>query len=428
MFVFVLSINGKPLMPTNPAKARVLLKTGKAKVIRTTPFTIKLLYETTEYTQPVIAGMDTGSKKIGCAAVSNDVVLYQSEIEIRDDVSGKMQQKSMYRRNRRSRKTRYRQARFNNRGNSTKSGRIAPSIRSKIESHLRERNFVESILPVTKWAVELASFDIHKITNPDVSGIEYQNGNQKGFYNTKAYVLNRDSYTCQHCKGKSKDPKLDCHHIIFRSNHGTDAPENLITLCHTCHSDLHAGKFKLSTRKSKTKHATEIGIVKSQLKKIGWEFQETFGYETKFKRKIKLDLPKTHYNDAVAICCDDNQQVQTNNIAYYKKHVCAGDYQQRKGQRSEKKIPTGKLFGIRKFDLIKTSKGIGFVKGRISTGYAVLMDIFGKTTIKSTNINKNCTRLTARSTTLVSQFKIEQSLTHSSPTCQPATVEEGVFC
>ena len=114
MFVFVLSINGKPLMPTNPAKARALLKTGKAKVIRTTPFTIKLLYESEEYTQPVIAGMDTGSKKIGCAAISNNIVRSQSEIGIRDDISGKMQQRSMYRRNRRSRKTRSRPVRFDN--------------------------------------------------------------------------------------------------------------------------------------------------------------------------------------------------------------------------------------------------------------------------------------------------------------------------
>ena len=95
-------------------------------------------------------------------------VLYQSEVYLREDVSGKMQQRAMYRRTRRSRKTRYRPARWNNRANSRRDGRLAPSIRSKLESHFREKKFVESILPVTKWKVELASFDIHKITNPDV--------------------------------------------------------------------------------------------------------------------------------------------------------------------------------------------------------------------------------------------------------------------
>ena len=105
-------------MPTNQAKARILLKTGKAKVVSRVPFTIKLTYNSNSYTQPIVAGMDTGSKKIGCAAIGNNKVLYQSETEIRKDVSSKMQQRVMYRRTRRGRKTRYRPARFDNRGNS----------------------------------------------------------------------------------------------------------------------------------------------------------------------------------------------------------------------------------------------------------------------------------------------------------------------
>ena len=248
--------------------------------------------------------MDTGGQVVGCSAIANGKVLYQSEVYLREDVSKKMQQRAMYRRTRRGNKTRYRPARFDNRSNSRKDGRLAPSIRSKFDSHFRERNFVESILPVTEWKVELASFDIRKITNPDVYGIGYQNGDQKGFYNVKAYVLARDNYTCQHCKGKSKDPKLHCHHIVFRSQRGTDSPENLICLCNTCHDALHAGKIKLSGGKSKTKHATEIGIIKSQIKKSDWNFVETFGYETKCKREQILELPKTHYFDAVSICSD----------------------------------------------------------------------------------------------------------------------------
>ena len=86
----------------------------------------------------------------------------------------------MYRRTRRGRKTRYRPSRFDNRGNSKKEGRLAPSIRSKLEAHFREKRFVESLLPVTEWKVELASFDIHKITNPDVSGTDTRKGTLKG--------------------------------------------------------------------------------------------------------------------------------------------------------------------------------------------------------------------------------------------------------
>ncbi len=414
-------------MPTNQAKARILLKTGKAKVVSRVPFTIKLTYNSNSYTQPIVAGMDTGSKKIGCAAIGNNKVLYQSETEIRKDVSSKMQQRVMYRRTRRGRKTRYRPARFDNRGNSRKDGRLAPSIRSKLESHFREKRFVESILPVTEWKVELASFDIHKITNPEVSGIGYQNGDQKGFYNLKAYVLSRDNYTCQHCKGKSKDPKLQCHHIIFRSNGGTDTPDNLITLCSTCHQKLHEGKIKHSGKLSKTKHTTEVGIIKSQIKKSEWNFKETFGYETKFKREFKLKLPKTHYNDGVAICCDFDQIVTTNPVVYFKKHVSKGDYQQTTGKRSEKKIPTGKLFGLRKFDLIKTEKGIGIVKGKRSTGYFAITDIFGNKIHDSVNVKRNCKRLRARTSSLIEQKVVSVKVDAFLPSLSLRS-EEGVSC
>ncbi|MFY1110888.1 MAG: RNA-guided endonuclease IscB [Methanosarcinaceae archaeon] len=417
MFVFVLSKDGKPLMPTKPAKARILLKTGKAKVVRTTPFTIKLLFESSSYTQPVTAGMDAGSKAVGCAAITSGKVLYQSEIYLREDVSKKMEQRKTYRRSRRSRrsrKTRYRPARFNNRGNSRREGRLAPSIKSKLESHFREKRFVESLLTVTKWKVELASFDIHKIKNPEVSGTGYQEGDLKGFYNVKAYVLHRDGYTCQHCRGKSKDSRLHCHHIVFRSKQGSDAPENLITLCETCHIALHAGEFELSGRRSNTKHATEVCIVKSQIKKSDWSFEEVFGYETKFRREQVLGLEKMHYFDALAICCGDKQKVEPDDTVYFKKHVPAGDYQQRKGKRSEKKIPTGKLFGLRKFDLVKTEKGIGIVRGKRSSGYFSISDLFGNKISDSVNIKKNSKRLRARTSTLIQKMELAEC-THSSP-------------
>ncbi|MDY0387000.1 MAG: RNA-guided endonuclease IscB [Methanolobus sp.] len=413
MNIFVQNKNGKPLMPTIPVIARLLLKEKKAKVVRKTPFTIKLLYETTEFTQPITAGMDTGSSMIGCTAISDNDVLYQSEVILRNDIKDKMTQRRQYRRTRRSRKTRHRKPRFNNRGN---KGKIAPSIKSKIESHLREKKFVELILPVTKWIVELASFDIHKISNPDVEGTGYQNGDLKGFYNTKAFVLARDKYTCQYCFGKSKDKKLECHHIVFRKNKGTDTPENLITLCKTCHKNLHAKysqeTFPIQGPVSRTKHATEIGIIKSQLRKSGWKFTETFGYETKFRREVILSLPKTHSNDAIAICCSDKQIIQLDNIVYVKRHIAAGDYQQTKGKHSQKKIPTGKLFGLRKFDLIKTIKGIGFVKGKRSSGYFSICDIFNKAISNSVKVKSECTRLQARTTTLTQITICRQIIVH----------------
>jgi hypothetical protein len=399
MFVYVLNKNGKPLMPCKPVVARLLLKSGKADVKSRVPFTIKLVNDSTEFKQSVVAGMDTGIKFVGCAATANGDVIYQSEVKLRADISKKMQQRAMYRRTRRGRKCRYRPARWANRASMRATGRIAPSIRSKVESHLREKRQVEAILPITNWKVETASFDIHKITNPEVTGTGYQQGAQKDFYNIKAYVLDRDNYKCQSGRKVKHSAKLHAHHVVFRSQGGTDAPSNLKVLCETCHNDLHAGKFELKAKKSKTKHATEIGVVKAQLK-LRWDFEDTYGYETKFKREQILCLPKTHHYDAVAICCEEGELVQPTSSVFHKRHVASGDYQQTKGARSEKRIPVGKLFGLKKHDLVQTPQGTGFVKGKRSSGYFALETILAEKVHASANIKKNTVRITARTTTL----------------------------
>ena len=183
-----------------------------------------------------------------------------------------------------------------------------------------------------------------------------------------------------------------------------------------CHADIHDGRIEFKSkcgrptkswhRASKTKSATEMSIIKSQLKKTDWEFDETFGYETKFKREQVLQLPKTHYHDAVAICCDDGEVVKLNDTVYFKKHVSKGDYKQTKGKRSEVRIPTGKLFGLRKFDLISTTKGTGFVKGKRTSGFFCISNICGDVLSASVNIKKNCVRLQARTTTLTERKAI----------------------
>ena len=170
MLVYVLNQHSKPLMPCKPQKARKLLESGKAKVVSRVPFTIKLLHGSSGHKQKITAGMDTGSETVGCAAIANGKVIYQSEVKIRTDVSKKMQRRAMYRRTRRGRKCRYRKPRFLNRSSARKAGRLAPSLLSKLQSHLREKAQIEKILPISHWKVETASFDIHKITNPDVWG------------------------------------------------------------------------------------------------------------------------------------------------------------------------------------------------------------------------------------------------------------------
>ncbi len=383
--VYVINYNDKPLMPCSNVIARLLLKSKKAKVIKREPFTIKLLYKPkTEYVQKCNLGIDTGSSKIGSSVVDeNNNILYLSEIEIRNDISKKMKQRLMYRRNRRSRKTRYRKARFLNRKNSIKKDRFSPTMISKIQSHLKEINFVKKLLPIENIILETATFDPHLLKDQSLTYRKhwgYQKGRLYGFSNMKAYILARDNYTCQHCKGKSKDSKLHVHHIIFRSNGGSDDESNLICLCSECHKKLHLGQISLKLkgkRKSNLKHATQMNSIRMQLLKKVENSIQTFGYITKENRQ-NMNLPKEHYFDAVAIASNGKDVTFKQNNVLYKKCISKGDYQQTSGIRSERKVPTNKIQGFRKFDKVLYNNEKYFIKGRISTGYAILMNIFAK--------------------------------------------------
>jgi hypothetical protein len=379
--VYVLNQDNKPLMPCVNVIARLLLKQDKAKCIKRTPFTIKLNYQTTNYTQDLTLGVDTGSGKVGSAVINEkNEVIYLSQIEIRNDITDKMTQRSKYRRNRRNRKTRYRKARWMNRSNSIKKDRFSPTMTSKINSHLKEIKFVKSILPITKIILETSTFDPHLLKNPNLKYDKwsYQKGINYGFTNTRAYVLARDNYTCNHCKGKSKDKKLEMHHIVFRRNGGSDEQDNLIILCKTCHDKLHSGEISLKKTgkvKTKLKHATQMNSIRVQLLKQV-ECEETFGFITKEHRQL-LNLPKEHYIDAVVIASQGNDVQFKTNTVLFKKCISDGDYQQTKGIRSEQRIPTCKIQGFRKFDKVKYLGKEYFIKGRMSSGYAILMDIEG---------------------------------------------------
>lgn len=379
--VYVISVKGEALMPCTPVIARLLLKEKRAKCVRKTPFTIKLLQETSNYKQELTLGIDTGSKTIGTAVVNNnDEVVYISEVEIRNDIAKKMTRRSSYRSNRRNRKTRYRKARWLNRGNSIKKNRFSPTMTSKINSHLKEINFIKSILPINKIIIETGTFDPHALKNPSVLSNKwlYSKGVNYGYANTKAYVLVRDNYKCQCCKGKKKYKRLEVHHLIYRSNGGSDESENLITLCSVCHKEVHEGKLVLKGGrfKGQLKHATQMNSIRKQLLRRVSGAIETFGYITKEHRQL-LGLPKEHYVDALVIASQGVETTFKTREILLKKCVSKGDYQQTKGVRSHQVIPTGKIFGFRKFDKVKYLGKEYFIKGRMSSGFVILMDIGG---------------------------------------------------
>ena len=406
--VYVLGRNGLPLMPTSRhGKVRHLLEIGKAKVVKRSPFTIKLLYKTTDFVQPLTLGVDTGSGTFATAVCNEKCeILYTSEVMVRNDITGRMKRRRDYRRTRRNRKTRYRKARFLNRKNSIKVDKHSPTMTSKLYSHEAEIKKIKSILPISTLVLETATFDTHLMKNPQMNRHwGYQKGPCYGFENVKMMVRARDNYTCQYCKGKRKDNRINVHHIIFRSNGGSDEPENLITLCKTCHDGLHAGKIKLKLNgklKCDLKFATQMNEIRSQLLKKYPEAIETFGFITKMNR-VANNLPKEHFIDACMIASAGKRIKFKTNILYLKHSVPEGDYRQTNGVRSEKRLTTGKICGFRKFDKVKYFDKIYFIKGRIHTGYCKLMDIYGKTIdfsqakkgFKSPKLT-NCQRISAR--------------------------------
>lgn len=419
--VYVISKENKPLMPCSNAIARLLLKQGKAKVKRREPFTIKLTFETTNYTQNLTLGVDTGSGTIGAAVSKNNGdIIYMSEVVVRNDITDKMTQRAKYRRNRRNRKTRYRKARWLNRVNSIRTNRFSPTMQSKLHSHVKEIKYIKSILPITTLVLETGQFDTHLMKNPTLANPKvrhwgYQKGVNYGFENTKAMVLNRDNYTCQCCRGKHKDSKLEVHHVIFRSNGGSDEQENLITLCHTCHKALHDGKLNISLTgkiKGTLKYATQMNSIRLQLLKQYPEAIETFGMVTKANR-LKLGIEKDHPLDACVIANQGNPITFKTRSVYVKKCVSDGDFQKTKGVRSEQPITTGKICGFRKFDKVKYYGNEYFIKGRMSTGYVILMNIYGKKAdfshlpkgFKTPKLS-NCKRISARNNWIIDELAI----------------------
>ena len=413
--VYVLSQHGQPLMPTgNHAKVRVLLNQRKAKVIKRCPFTIQLQYESTTHTQKINLGIDAGSKTIGVSATTDSKVLYESEVVLRNDIVELLSGRRALRNSRRSRKTRYRKPRFDNR--KKPDGWLAPSIRQKIETHVTVVGNVMKILPVTKIIVETASFDIQKIKNPEIEGEGYQHGEQLDFWNVREYVLFRDGHTCQCCKGKSKDNILNVHHIESRKT-GGNAPNNLITLCETCHKAYHKGIITLPKeihRGMRFRDAAFMGIMRwafyDRLKELynplGAEVINTYGYITKNTR-IEHGLPKEHYVDAR--CISDNPAAKPLDHYYFQKKVRCHNRQIHKntilkGGIRKRNQASYEVKGFRLYDQVLWKGQKCFIFGRRSTGRMDLRLLDG-THINASVGHKNLKLLSMRKNYLIEQRK-----------------------
>ena len=404
--VYVLNKEGNPLMPTERlGRVRCLLKEHKAIIVQYHPFTIKLTYDCPNRTQDVSLGVDAGSKHVGLSATTKKKVLFEAQLELRSDIVKKIATRREFRRNRRNRKTRYRKSRFLNRTKTKKEGWFAPSIKHKVWTHLWNIARIKRILPISRITIEVAQFDTQLLKAkeqglPLPQGMDYQQGEQIGFWNVREYVLFRDSHKCQCCKGKSGDSVLNVHHIESRKT-GGNAPNNLVTLCETCHKKYHKGDIKLPAtikRGASYKDATFMGVIRKEVYRMSRVVNNTltcpvditYGYITKNTR-IRCGLPKEHTIDAR--CISGNPMAKSNGTTYLIKPLRQHNRQIHKasilkgGIRKNNQAPK-EVFGFRLMDTVKYNSQVCYVKARRTSGYFSLVDINGKVLTESVSYKK----------------------------------------
>ena len=386
MKVFVLSNEGKPLMPTTPRRARVWLKAKQARVVLQDPFTIRLRFATRQHVQPAKVGIDTGSKVVGTAAIANGEVVFQAEVHLRDDIAEKMTRRRQHRRNRRARKTRYRAARYDNRRRP--DGWLPPSLHSKAEATVKSVHFIASFLPVGRVTVEVGRFATQRMQNPDIAHLEYQQGDLQGYF-LREYILEKWQRRCAYCG--AREVPLEIEHIVPKSRGGSNRASNLTLACHACNQrkgQQTAAEFGFLDVQAKArvplKDAAHVSSLKSRvvqnLQAVFGESQVsiTYGYETRYKRIQGLGLSKSHANDTVAIACEIGEVVKPLEMVHQIRCLGRGHYQRFNGLHSEHKCwAPHKVRGFKLYELVKAKGGVGYIAGRREKGAFVIKDVPG---------------------------------------------------
>lgn len=331
--VLVLDTNRKPLMPCYPARAKKLLASGQASVFRRYPFTIILHDRTVEESvlQEVEVKIDQGSKTTGVAlvvyGVTGPAVSFAAHIEHRTNIKSGLDSRRAVRRSRRHRKTRYRQTRFLNR--TKPKGWLPPSLVSKAENILNWVIRFAKLAPLSKFALETAKFDMQKLENSDIQGVDYQRGRMYGYADKKAYLFEREQGCCIYCSIHASKAKMEIDHVVPKSKGGTDSLNNLVLSCNACNqakgnqdvqtylkgkpSVLKRVKAHLGQDYKDAAHTNSIRLfvlnkLRAMADAIGATLKVGFGSTTK-ENRLSLGLPKDHWIDA-AVCTKDGDAVK----------------------------------------------------------------------------------------------------------------------
>jgi 5-methylcytosine-specific restriction endonuclease McrA len=317
MAVFVIDKRKNPLMPCSEKRARLLLERKKAVVHRMYPFTIRLRSRVGGAVQSVSLKLDPGSKTTGVAVAREDEdkteALWLGEIAHRGArIRKALEQRSGYRRRRRSANLRHRAPRFDNR--SAPEGRLMPSLRHRVDNVASWARRLMLWCPITRIAMELVRFDMQKMQNPEISGVEYQRGTLFG-YETREYLLEKWGRKCAYCG--TKDVPLQVEHIRPKARGGSDRVSNLTLACQSCNETkgarpveeflkgkpevLHQvlAQAKISLRDAAAVNATRLALW-SALKATGLPVETGSGGQTKYNRR-RLGVPKAHALDALCV-------------------------------------------------------------------------------------------------------------------------------
>jgi 5-methylcytosine-specific restriction endonuclease McrA len=313
--VFVLAPNKSPLIPCSSARARLLLKSREAAVFKRYPFTIILKRSPSDgVLQPLRFKVDPGSKTTGIA-LANDrgLVVFGAELTHRGQaIKASLDSRRSLRRVRRNRKTRYRQARFLNRTKPT--GWLAPSLQHRVLTIQTWFNRLRKLAPIETVSQELVRFDTQKMENPEISGVEYQQGELIG-YEVREYLLEKWNRECAYCG--AKNVPLQVEHIHPRATGGSNRISNLSLACEPCNTKKGTQDIKtflakdperlkkiLAQAKAPLKDAAAVNTTRwaifQMFKDSGLSVEVGTGGRTKFNR-TKQELPKAHWIDAACV-------------------------------------------------------------------------------------------------------------------------------
>jgi 5-methylcytosine-specific restriction endonuclease McrA len=387
--VFVIDKHKQPLMPCSEKRARLLLQRGRAVIHRRFPFVIRLKDRRVadSQLQPLRLKTDPGSKASGIAIVRETeetdrvtgevkrtaTVVHLAEIHHRGEVIHQsMLQLKMLRRNRRTRHLRHRAPRFNNR--CRRKGWLAPSLQSRVDNLAAWTGRYRRWCPIERLSQELVRFDMQKMKNPDIEGVEYQHGTLEG-YEVKGYLLEKWEYRCAYCG--ATDVPLQVEHIKPRSRGGSDRVSNLTVACVDCNrkkgnrtaEEFGHPEVEDQARKS-LKDAAAVNstrwAVKHMLEATGLPVETGTGARTKWNRKL-FGVPKTHALDALCVGRLEEVQLWEGQPVFEIHAMGPGSYQRtlidRWGWPRGYLIRTKRVHGFQTGDMVRAKVPKGKRKG-----------------------------------------------------------------